>query len=312
MRTLSGRSAAATLVALLVLSALGVARAQMKPASAQVASMTGKVEILQKGRSNWIPANVGALLVEGDQIRADNGGSAELNLPDGSSMLVAENTRFAVTKLDFDPNGNRDREMSFHVVAGKVRAQVRQAGTTLAGQRQSNFTISTPNGVAAIRGTVLVMAHNPATGETLAFVFPSPGQSPDAARVTFATRTGSSVIVPGGNFVRSVAGQPVGQPIPVSTLPATVQASLVGAQNQSTRGSGDLTNSNVNIPSHSDTLNTLGNAGAGGTGGTGGAAPNTGGGANTGNTGACTGCGQDVNNNQGLIKPKTCATPPCP
>jgi len=305
---LTRRSTAVVLVALLVLSGWGSARAQLKPASAQVTSVTGKVEILQKGQGKWVPAASGAILVEGDQVRADNGGSAEINLPDGSTILVAENTRFAVTKLDHDPNNNRDREMSFHLVAGKVRAQITQAGAALAAQRQSNFTISTPNGVAAIRGTVLVMAHNPALAESLVFVFPSPGQSPAAARVTFATQTGSSVIVPGGNFVRSVAGQPVGSPTPVSSLPSTVQASLNTAQNPSTRGSGDLTNSNVNIPSHSDTLNILNTAGTGGT--TGGTTTlTTGGGASTGSTGACNGCGQDLNNNN--ITPKNCGSQPC-
>src|SRR5712691_4774701 len=146
------------LVGLVVLAVWGSAEAQMRAVSAELVRATGRVEILQKGQASWIAATVGARLVEGDQVRAQPGGSADLNLPDGSTILVAENTRFAVTKLDYDA-ATRDRDTSFHLVAGKVRAQVSQAAVSLARTRPSNFNISTPNGVAAIRGTVLILAH---------------------------------------------------------------------------------------------------------------------------------------------------------
>src|SRR5438874_9407408 len=114
----------------------------MRASSAEIVRAAGRVDILPKGQGTWVPGTIGARLVEGDQIRALAGGSADLNLPDGSTILIAENTRFAVTKLDYD-TGNRDRDFSVHVVAGKVRAQVQQAGVTLARTRQSNFNIST-------------------------------------------------------------------------------------------------------------------------------------------------------------------------
>ena len=45
---------------------------------------------------------MGAKLVAGDEIRAPVGASAELALPDGSTLFVAENSRLAVSKLEFD------------------------------------------------------------------------------------------------------------------------------------------------------------------------------------------------------------------
>src|SRR4051812_18248036 len=171
MSTLRPRSVVVGLVGLLALLAFSAAaEAQMRAVSAEVVRATGRVDVMPKGQAAWTPATLGARLVEGDQIRAMAGGSADLNLPDGSTILVAENTRFAVTKLDYD-TGNRDRDFSVHVVAGKVRAQVQQAGVTLARTRQSNFNISTPSGVAAVRGTIVIVAHNPDTKETLTFVF---------------------------------------------------------------------------------------------------------------------------------------------
>jgi hypothetical protein len=240
------RSVRVGLIGLLLLLAWGQAEAQLPAASAEVARVTGRVEVLAKGQSNFVAAAVGARLVEGDQIRALAGGSADLNLPDGSTILVAENTRFAVTKLQYDP-ATRDRNASFYVVAGKVRAQVSQAAVQLARTRQSNFTISTPGGVAAVRGTIAVVAHNPLTGETLVFSFQSPGQTPGAARVTFISRSGQQVTLTGGTFTRQVGtGAPSGA-TPISSLSPAAQASILLAGNPSTAGLPDLTGFQVTI-----------------------------------------------------------------
>ena len=239
MHMVRTRSVVVGIVAMLVLAAGGVADAQMRPSSAEIVRATGRVEIMPKGQTAWTPAAVGARLVEGDQVRAMAGSAADLSLPDGSTILVAENTRFAVTKLDYD-NANRDRDASFHVVAGKVRAQVSQAAVQLVRARQSNFNISTPNGVAAIRGTIVVIVFNPATQETQAFVFPSPGQAPGAARATFVNRNGQTVTVTGGNMVRQVGNQPPGAATPITNLPPAVQAAVQTAQNQTTLGANEL------------------------------------------------------------------------
>jgi hypothetical protein len=193
-------------------------------------------------------------------VRALAGGAADLTLPDGSTILIAENSRFAVSKLDYDA-GNRDRDASFHVVAGKVRAQVSQAAVSLVRARQSNFNISTPNGVAAVRGTIVVIAYNPASRETLTFVFPSPGQAASAARVTFVNRQGQAVTVTGNNYVRQVPGQPPSQPTPVGSLPPAVQNALQTAQNQSTAGAGELITIQVTLPTSQETQNIVNTGG---------------------------------------------------
>jgi hypothetical protein len=329
MQTVRRGSVVVGVVGLLLLAAWGSADAQMRPASAEVVRATGRVDILPKGQTTWVPATVGARLVEGDQVRALAGGAADLNLPDGSTILVAENSRFAVAKLDYDAR-TRDRDASFHVVAGKVRAQVSQAAVQLVRARQSNFNISTPNGVAAVRGTIVIIAYNPATRETLTFVFPSPNQSAASARVTFVNRQGQSVTVTGNNFVRHVAGQAPGAPTPITNLPQAVQTALQTAQNQSTAGSGELITIQVIIPSWQDTQNLANTGGASGGGETVGLAPGPGGtgGTGGGGTGGCPGCGQDTEFNKGttpsepaLVCPdglfgrppncSQCGSPPC-
>jgi hypothetical protein len=258
--------------------------------------------------------------VEGDQVRAMAGGAADLNLPDGSTILVAENTRFAVTKLDYDA-ATRDRDASFHVVAGKVRAQVSQAAVSLVRARQSNFNISTPNGVAAVRGTIVVILYNPATREALAFVFPSPGQVAAAARVTFVTRQGQAVTVTGNNFIRQVGNQAPSTPAPVTNLSPAAQTALQTAQNQSTQGSTELVVIQVVIPTSQDTQGVVDGGGAGT--GIGTTTPTTGTGG--GSTGSCPGCGQDTKFNTDMTPTamcpdgqfgtppncRSCGSPPC-
>lgn len=306
--TVRARAVVLGVVGWLLLVAWGSAEAQMRAASAELVRVTGRVDVLAKGQSTWTAATVGARLVEGDQVRALVGGAADLSLPDGSTILVAENSRFAVTKLDYDA-GTRDRDASFHVVVGKVRAQVSQAAVSLVRSRQSNFNISTPNGVAAVRGTIVIVAYNPATREVLTFVFPSPGQLPSAARVTYVTRQGQSVTITGNNFVSQVGNQPPGPPTPVTNLPTVVLTALQTAQNPSTLGSNDLIVIQVFIPTALDTQ-FLADSG-GGTGGTVGGATPTGGGSG----GACPGCGQDTNYNKEQTPPLRCpsgqvGTPP--
>ncbi len=305
MSQTSVRSGLAGFVAILLLAAWGQAEAQLRPSSAEIVRAAGRVETLAKGQSAWSPAPVGARLVEGDQIRALAGGSADLNLPDGSTILVAENTRFAVSRLDYDAQ-SRDRNAAFHVAAGKVRAQVSKAAVQLIRTRQSNFTISTPSGVAAVRGTITVVAYNPATQESVVFAFPSAGESPLAARVTYTTRGGVTVTVTGNNFVRQVGSNAPSRPMPVSSLPAAVQAAIQGAANQATANSQNLIIINLAIPTADDDAliaNTGGGAAGGGVGDTGGGLP---GGGGTGSGGI----GRDLLGSGGSGG-TTCASPPC-
>jgi hypothetical protein len=139
---------------LLLLATPPSAVAQTAAPSAELKRVVGRVEILVKGQAQWIPAVVGAKLAEGDDIRAYSGASAELALPDTSTVVVAENSRLLLTKMEYDPQ-SQSRLMLMHLVVGKVRATVAQAAITLARVRQSNFAISTPTAVAAARGTIL-------------------------------------------------------------------------------------------------------------------------------------------------------------
>jgi hypothetical protein len=163
---------AIVLGALIPLALVGPALAQQAPPSAELKRVIGRVEILRKGQTQWIPAVIGARLVEGDDIRAFSGAQAELALPDASTVQLAENSRLLMTKLEYDQQ-QQSRFVLLHLVVGKVRAAVAQTAITLVRARQSNFGISTPTAVAAARGTIVWVYTDGA--RTLMAVEPEPG-----------------------------------------------------------------------------------------------------------------------------------------
>jgi len=146
--------AAFLLGGLLLLAFSDTASAQPAAPTAEVKRVVGRVEVLRKGQAQWVPLVIGDRVGEGDDIRSFAGAQAEVALPDTSSVVLAENSRLLLTKLEFDPP-SQSRLFLFHLAIGKARATVAQAALTLARIRQSNFAISTPTAVAAARGTIM-------------------------------------------------------------------------------------------------------------------------------------------------------------
>jgi hypothetical protein len=238
---------AAVLGALAFLTLTGSADAQVTPGTAEVIQAVGRAEVLRKGQP-WVPATVGAKLSQQDEIRTFAGGSVELRLPDTSTLLIAENSRLVITKLEFDRR-NQTRDALFHLAVGKVRAGVARAAITLVRARQSNFAISTPTGVAAARGTWWVTAFNQVLLATFVAAIPDPVTRAVVGAVLysdFATRTPRVVTV--GNFITQVGTAPASAPAPISTLPPQNQAQLPGPANPDTAGQPALVAPTVTAP----------------------------------------------------------------
>ena len=221
--------AAMILGSLLPLAVANPALGQQAPASAELKRVIGRVEILRKGQTQWIPAVIGARLVEGDDIRAFSGAQAELALPDTSTVQLAENSRLLVTKLEYDQQ-QQSRLVLLHLVVGKVRAAIAQTAITLVRTRQSNFGISTPTAVAAARGTILWIYTD--GKNTLVAVEPEPGLriQPRIECITVATTQPKRQMVLAG-YLTTDCGPTVGIPPQFLTLsnPATAGNPLMNA-----------------------------------------------------------------------------------
>ena len=162
---------AATLMGLILLGVAGSTEAQARAGSAEIKVVTGKVEVQRRGEGDWMPVAVGARLVEGDHLRAWAAAAARMDLPDGSTIFLAENSRMVVGKLEFDQQ-NQARVALFHLAVGKVRAVVSQAALRLVKARQSNFAISTQTAVAAVRGTDFEVTYDESQQTTRIAVLP--------------------------------------------------------------------------------------------------------------------------------------------
>ena len=216
------------------------ASAQQAPPSAELKRVIGRVEILRKGQTQWIPAVIGAQLVEGDDIRAFAGAQAELALPDTSTVLLAENSRLLVTKLEYDRQ-QQSRLVLLHLVVGKVRAAIAQTAITLVRARQSNFGISTPTAVAAARGTI-VWVYTDGT-RTLVAVEPEPGLRivPRIECITVATTQPKRQMVLAG-YATTDCGPTV-----------AASAQLMSMSNPATAGT-PLLNALVSVPGNIEQL----------------------------------------------------------
>jgi hypothetical protein len=177
---------AGVLGALCLLAGPDPAPAQPAAPSAELTRVVGRVEILRKGQPQWLPAVIGARLAEGDDIRAFSGAQAELALPDTSTVVLAENSRLLLTKLEVDRQ-SQSRLVLLHLAIGKVRAVIAETALTLVRARQSNFAISTPTAVAAARGTIMLIFTDGT--KTLMAVEPQPGRRflPRIECITLAT-----------------------------------------------------------------------------------------------------------------------------
>ena len=157
-------------------------------------------------------------LGEGDNVRAHAGASAVLDLPDGSQLFVAENSRIVVAKIEVDTQ-SQTRQALMHLVVGKLRAVVTKASITLVRARQSNFVISTPTAVAAVRGTDLEVVFDDQQQSMRVAVLVEDPQKPTGlvTCASFADRF-SPVLVREGfaSFVKGGAGCTA--PIPNSAL----------------------------------------------------------------------------------------------
>ena len=197
-------------------------------ASALFSVVTGNVRFMNKGDASWQRAQVGMRVTEGADVVAEPGSNAELRLPDGSTVLVAENTRFIVNKLDFDSQ-NRMRESFFHLATGKLRAIVSKAAAAMVAARQNNFAITTPTAVAAVRGTTLYAIVDSTTGTT-SFMCT---EGTAVIQVMVAGRL-QTVTITAGQVTTMTPGQAPSAPGP----PTAAQQAAITSPNVPTTGAG--------------------------------------------------------------------------
>ncbi len=113
-------------------------------ASVKVSSMYGPVEWKAKASARFNPIGVSTQGVQvGDDIRTGPGGTVMLELPDGSYMVVSENTTLTLQQY-----GNSGITGYINLMLGKVRFYIQRFGG-----RPNPYQVGTPTALIAVRGT---------------------------------------------------------------------------------------------------------------------------------------------------------------
>jgi len=119
---------------------------------AELVSLTGKVDILRDGKVPSEEARVGAQLFVGDFIRTKSKANAEVLFKDGNRIKIAERSRVDISTYSADKD-----QRTLGLARGKMEAVV-IPGADNGSERPKRFEIETPNAVAGVRGTTLVVA----------------------------------------------------------------------------------------------------------------------------------------------------------
>ncbi len=124
-----------------------------------VQSVQGTVEIRLAAGGAYEAASEGQVLGVGAEVRTGGDGRATLLLDDGTQIVVIENSSFTVTALEGTPSNPISR---FFLNLGKVFSI--SQGELPPG---ASYEVETPNGVAAIRGSMLSVGYDPISGEVV-------------------------------------------------------------------------------------------------------------------------------------------------
>ena len=103
----------------------------------------GEVQILKKGTSEWVVATDGMTLEAGDKVKTGEKSTVSIKMEKGT-VVLAEKTDFGVKEYTA-----KDEQIttSLELTLGKLKAKVDKL------KQGSEFKITTPTSVAAVRGT---------------------------------------------------------------------------------------------------------------------------------------------------------------
>jgi hypothetical protein len=132
--------------------------AAAKPVLATLTIRNASVEVKKKGKSSYKPGKNGQTLRQGDALRTDAAGIAEINYTDGSYTRLGASTQFSITKLT-NKRGGRQTQGSLTVGSAFSRAvKVSETG---------QFKIKAGGATAAVEGTVFIVFGVPEGSNTV-------------------------------------------------------------------------------------------------------------------------------------------------
>ena len=145
----AGRGASLLVVGVLVAGAMALTApaAGAADALAKLKITADNVQVKQKGKSAFVDAKDGMALKQGDTIKTDAVGTAEIDYTDGSITRLANSTVFTISRLT-DEKGGRQTQGTLSVGETWNRAaKVSETGS---------FEVKAGGTTAAVEGTAFV------------------------------------------------------------------------------------------------------------------------------------------------------------
>lgn len=136
----------------------GPAAPTAQPRSAVLSELRNSVDARNTNAADWGSAAEGEQIVAGGGVRTGEESKVRIKTSEGSIIRITANTIFELA--EFSPE-TADPVTKLKLEAGTVWVWVTKA---LGG---GSFEVETPSGVAAVRGSLMSVEHDPATGRTL-------------------------------------------------------------------------------------------------------------------------------------------------
>lgn len=122
------------------------------PRKAEVAALSGEVEVRHTAEAAWTAAEAGERLGPGAEIRAGGGGTAELAFFDGSTVALEGGTQLALEQMAARRSGS-ERVIVIHQESGRTDYVVQPLPDA-----ESRFEVRTLTAVAMVRGTAFAVS----------------------------------------------------------------------------------------------------------------------------------------------------------
>ena len=110
----------------------------------------GSVFVMKAGTGNWTEAQVGMSLKLGDIVTSGNSSSAEITFFEGSTIELQAGTQVEIASLNISSTGSTT--IGLKQVIGTTISRV-----TALVDSASSYDIETPAGVAAVRGSIMIV-----------------------------------------------------------------------------------------------------------------------------------------------------------
>lgn len=121
------------------------------PSTLAILSMTdGNVTLMKASTSGWIEAHVGTSLVIGDIVKSGNSSGAEITFFDGTTIELEADTQVEVAALNISDSGSTTIGLKQQI--GNTVSRVYHLVDSA-----SSYEVETPAGVAAVRGSIMVV-----------------------------------------------------------------------------------------------------------------------------------------------------------